>query len=47
MVSNGDNKALNFVENMYGEHKVEKLDCAGHVQKLLGKSQGKNKRKTY
>ena len=31
MVSDGDSKAFNSVENIYGEIKVEKLDCVGHV----------------
>jgi len=37
MVSDGDNKAFNAVENMYDGCKVEKLDCVGHVQKHMGK----------
>ena len=37
MVSDGDSKAFNSVENIYGEIKVEKLDCVGHVQKRMGK----------
>ena len=37
MVSDGDSKAFNAVENAYGECKVIKLDCAGHVQKRMGK----------
>ena len=37
MVSDGDSKAFNSVENVYGEIKVEKLDCVGHVQKRMGK----------
>ena len=37
MVSDGDSKAHSSVENVYGECKVEKLDCVGHVQKRLGK----------
>ena len=37
MVSDGDSKAFNSVEDVYGECKVEKLDCVGHVQKRMGK----------
>lgn len=37
MVSDGDSKAFSSVEDMYGEIKVEKLDCVGHVQKRMGK----------
>lgn len=37
MVSDGDSKAFNAVENTYNECKVEKLDCVGHVQKRMGK----------
>ena len=37
MVGDGDSKAFNSVQNMYGELKVEKLDCVGHVQKRMGK----------
>ena len=37
MVSDGDSKAFNSVENVYGEIKVEKLDCAGHVQRRISK----------
>lgn len=38
MVSDGDSKAFNTVENIYGgDCKVEKLDCVGHVQKRMGK----------
>lgn len=37
MVSDGDSKAFNAVENMYDGCKVEKLDCVGHVQKRMGK----------
>jgi hypothetical protein len=37
MVSDGDSKAFNSVEDIYGEVKVEKLDCVGHVQKRIGK----------
>ena len=37
MVSDGDSKAFNSVENVYGEIKVEKLDCVGHVQKRMDK----------
>lgn len=37
MVSDGDSKAFNTVENVYGEPKVVKLDCVGHVQKRMGK----------
>lgn len=38
MVSDGDSKAFNTVENIYGDDcKVEKLDCVGHVQKRMGK----------
>ena len=39
MVSDGDSKAFNTVENRYGDDcKVEKLDCVGHVQKRMGKN---------
>jgi len=34
MVSNGDSKAFNSVEHIYGEINVEKLDCVGHVQRM-------------
>ena len=37
MVSDGDSKAFSSVENIYGDTKVEKLDCVGHVQKRMGK----------
>ena len=37
MVSDGDSKAFSAVENVYGDCKVEKLDCVGHVQKRMGK----------
>ena len=37
MVSDGDSKAFNSVENVYGEIKVKKLDCVGHVQKRMDK----------
>lgn len=31
MVSDGDSKVFNFVEYIYGEINVEKLDCVGYV----------------
>jgi len=37
MVSDGDSKAFNTVENVYDGCKVIKLDCVGHVQKRMGK----------
>lgn len=37
MVSDGDSKAFSSVEDIYGDVKVEKLDCVGHVQKRMGK----------
>ena len=37
MVSDGDSKAFNTVENVYDGCKVIKLDCVGHVQKKMGK----------
>ena len=37
MVSDGDSKAFNAVEEVYDDCKVEKLDCVGHVQKRMGK----------
>ena len=38
MVSDGDSKAFNAVEDTYGDDcKVVKLDCVGHVQKRMGK----------
>ena len=37
MVSDGDSKAFNSVENVYDGCKVIKLDCVGHVQKRMGK----------
>ena len=37
MVCDGDSKAFNSVEHVYGETKVEKLDCVGHVQRRMGK----------
>ena len=37
MVSDGDSKAFNCVENVYGEIKMKKLDCMGHVQKRMDK----------
>ena len=37
MVSDGDSKAYSSFQDVYGEVKVEKLDCAGHVQKRKGK----------
>ena len=37
MVSDGNSKAFNAVENMYDGCKVEKLECVGPVQKRMGK----------
>ena len=37
MVSDGDSKAFNTVENVYDDCEVIKLDCVGHVQKRMGK----------
>ena len=37
MVSDGDSKAFNTVENVYEGLKVIKLDSVGHVQKRMGK----------
>ena len=37
MVSDGDSKAFNTVENVYDGCKVIKLDCVGHVQKRMGR----------
>ena len=37
MVSDGDSKAFNAVENVYDGCKVIKLDCVGHVQKRMDK----------
>lgn len=37
MVSDGDSKAFNTVENVYSDIKVIKLDFVGHVQKRMGK----------
>ena len=37
MVSDGDSKAFNTVEDTYPDCKVVKLDCVGHVQKRMGK----------
>ena len=37
MVSDGDSKAHSSVQDVYGEVKVEKLDCVGYVQKRMGK----------
>lgn len=37
MVSDGDSKGFNAVENTYDRFKVEKLDCVGHVQKRMEK----------
>ena len=38
MVSDGDSKAFNAVEDTYNDNcKVVKLDCIGHVQKHMGK----------
>ena len=37
MVSDGDSKAFNAVQNIYDDCVVEKLDCMGHVQKRMGK----------
>ena len=37
MVSDGDSKAFNTVEDVYGDCKVIKMDCVGHVQKRMGK----------
>ena len=37
MVSDGDSKAFSAVEETYGNVKVEKIDCVGHVQKQMGK----------
>ena len=38
MVSDGDSKAFNSVEDIYEGCKVEKIDCVGHVQKRMGKN---------
>ena len=37
MVSDGDSKSFSSVENVYGDVKVENIDCVGHVQKRMGK----------
>ena len=37
MVSDGDSKAFKSVESVYGELKVENLDCVRHVRKRMGK----------
>lgn len=37
MVSNVDGKMFNFIDNIYGEIKVENLDCEGYVKKRMGK----------
>ena len=37
MMSDGDSKAFNTVENVHEELKGIKLNCAGHVQKGMGK----------
>ena len=37
MVSDGDSKAFDTVENVYDDCKVIKLDCVGHFQKRMGK----------
>ena len=37
MVCDKDSKAFNAVENIYGDCKIEKLDCVGDVQKRMGK----------
>ena len=37
MVSDGDSKAFNTVENVCDECKVIKLDCVGHIKKRMGK----------
>ncbi|CAB3989512.1 Hypothetical predicted protein [Paramuricea clavata] len=37
MVSDGDSKAFSAVEDTYDGIKVEKMDCVGHVQTLMGK----------
>ncbi len=51
MVSDGDSKAFSSVEDIYGEIKVEKLDCVGHVQKVIGKTPSElevhNERKAF
>ena len=46
MVSDGDSKAFNSVENVYDDCKVIKLDCVGHVQKRMGKHLINRKSKT-
>lgn len=39
MLSDGDSKAFNSVQHIYGDRcVVEKLDCVGHVQKRMGKA---------
>ena len=38
MVSNADGKTFNSIDNIYGEIKVENLDCEGHVKKKNGKT---------
>ena len=43
MVSDGDSKVFNSVENVYGDIKGEKLDCVGHVQKKNGQTSVKPK----
>jgi hypothetical protein len=37
IVSDGDSKAFSGVENVYGDVKVEKMDCVGYVPKRMGK----------
>jgi hypothetical protein len=37
MISDGDSKPFNAIEDTYDGIKVEKLDCVGHVQRRMGK----------
>ncbi len=37
MTCDGDSKAFSSVEDTYPDCMVEKLDCVGHVHKLMGK----------
>ena len=43
----GDAKSFSAVENVYGEEKVSKPECIGHIQKRVGSMLRKVKKKLY
>ena len=46
MVSDCDSKSFSAVEDTYDGVKVEKIDCVGHIQKIMGKHLLKSKSST-